>query len=434
MLEKPAHLSTIDDIKRFAKHLKAEQGLVHHEALAKASIMAGYQNFRHAQNALNKPRLPLTYPVYISAHWKDRITGESGLELFHLDFPAPRLSFMRPEDIRKHRAFFEFRNSGPDHIENTLLQESKSRARDKICHAARALQFMYATKLRPSAATRIAYPGGSYENEIPGNDHSSIWYDPTTKQHVYVDEPYEGHVEGYISARAAWAARHGKIIARPTWRGMYNPDGHSQIFLVCDKDKGIPIESMVAALNALPAITSDVWTGETRPYMPPFVSPGALELEAQRKARPRPAPVKGPRNTVGYTMKHAGSMRRPATRMPIEVHKEVGTLLKSLLVIFIRRNGVYNPINSVRSQLDDWVQMEYPSEQELPSEVFQKLYYSDLVSTFVGEGNLPPKESYLEVLKRAKSLLAQHYPDCAPLRAINKKLDRAATSIASWRG
>lgn len=50
--EKPA--STLEGIKRTAKRIKKDEGISHSEALNKSAIKSGYQNFRHAQNTLEK--------------------------------------------------------------------------------------------------------------------------------------------------------------------------------------------------------------------------------------------------------------------------------------------------------------------------------------------------------------------------------------------
>lgn len=47
---KPA---TLEGIKSLAKKIKKRDLIPHHEALNKAAVQAGYQNFRHAQNKLS---------------------------------------------------------------------------------------------------------------------------------------------------------------------------------------------------------------------------------------------------------------------------------------------------------------------------------------------------------------------------------------------
>lgn len=46
--------STLEGIKRTAKRIKKAEGITHTQALEKAAKLAGYQNYRHALNTLNK--------------------------------------------------------------------------------------------------------------------------------------------------------------------------------------------------------------------------------------------------------------------------------------------------------------------------------------------------------------------------------------------
>lgn len=57
MISKAIRPSTLDGIKRLAKSLKRERGIQHARALDEAAQAAGFQNFRHASNALATPQL-----------------------------------------------------------------------------------------------------------------------------------------------------------------------------------------------------------------------------------------------------------------------------------------------------------------------------------------------------------------------------------------
>lgn len=46
--------STLEGIKRLAKRIKKEKCIQHSDALNEAAKVAGYENFRHAQNKLNE--------------------------------------------------------------------------------------------------------------------------------------------------------------------------------------------------------------------------------------------------------------------------------------------------------------------------------------------------------------------------------------------
>lgn len=54
MASKPP--STLEGIKRLAKSIKKEKGIQHSDALNEAAKVAGYENFRHAQNKLGEAK------------------------------------------------------------------------------------------------------------------------------------------------------------------------------------------------------------------------------------------------------------------------------------------------------------------------------------------------------------------------------------------
>lgn len=430
--------STLDGIKRLAKSLKTERGIQHVRALDDAAQAAGFQNFRHASKVLRtapKPeRLPHGYSIFLTACWKDREVGASGRETLAISLSALWGELITPLQLQNHRALMDFRSEGPDHLAHEHLLRTQSEARRAVCAAARALHFMDATKLRPSKSHSRAFPGGRSSNAIPGRDHYSVWYDPETKRYLFVDEPYEKAVESRVQEREAWAKQHGFAIVKPEWVGMYAPDVGSRLYLVADETKGIPLQPIAAALAKLPApIVEDGWDGESAPVLPYFVSPGTIARTAAVKDKPETPrkPKNGKRNSVGYVETFVGPRRRPKGRMPIEVHAEIGRLLKSVLVATYYRKGVYNRVNAIRSELDEWTQREY-NHAELPNEQFFELYYHESGSTFSRSLTEAERNHHVESLAQAKKLLRDHYPDCPPLRSLVKKVDAAVKSLQSW--
>jgi len=271
-------------------------------------------------------------------------------------------------------------------------------------------------------------------NAVPGHDHHSIWYDRVLKRYLFADEPYEPAADSNAVERAEWARRNGHVIAKPEWPGMYNPDGGSRLYLISDLETGIPLEPVVAALNKLPApMIEGNWNGESAPTLPYFVSPGTIAKAAAEKERSQTQlKTGGQRNTVGYVMTLVGPRRRPNARMPIETHTEIGTLLKSVLAASYYRKGAYNNVNAVRSELDEWVQREY-STNELSDELFSKLYYrGEGSSTFSRSITSGECSRHVESLGQVKASLIKQYPDCPPLRSMLKKLDTAIKSLCSW--
>jgi hypothetical protein len=190
---------------------------------------------------------------------------------------SPWADLITPALLKNHRALAHFRAEGPDHLSREFLVKTQSEARRAVCAAARAFQFMDATKLRPSRSFSRIYPGGDSRNAVPGRDHFSIWYDRTTKRYLFADEPYEKSIEDKLHEREAWARRHGFAIIKPQWCGMYAPDIGSRLYLIAHQTKGIPLEPIVAALDKLPNPTvAEPWSGESEPMTPYFVSPGSL--------------------------------------------------------------------------------------------------------------------------------------------------------------
>ena len=433
--------SSLDGIKRLAKTIKHEQGIKHHQALEEAAKLGGFQNFRHANNILVANHSPVkqqeSHIVFITAYWKDRNTNTRGRETLTIRLSMPWGELIQPAQFQNHRAFINVRAEGPDHLARSDMSSSQSGARRLVCATARTLNFMDATKLRPSKSHSKAYPGGRLTNAVPGKDHHSVWYDRESKRYLFVDEPYEKAVESRVSERAEWAKRHGHMIQKPDWPGMYNPDGGSRLYLIADAKKGIPLEPIIAVLNMLPTpITEENWNGESAPMPPYFVSPGTIAKaeESTKKEKAKQAPRKsvGKNNTVGYIWTFVGPQRRPNARMPIETHAEVGRQLKSVLAVSYHRKGVYNRVDAVRSELDEWTQREY-NHEELPNEQFFDLYYHGTEHAKY-ERSMPAEERgrHIESLTLVKIMLAKYYPDCTPLRAMLKRIDAAINSLQSW--
>lgn len=429
--------STMDGIKRLAKSLKIERGIQHTQALDAAAQAAGFQNFRHAGNVLRAaPQTQRSRPghsVFLTSYWKDRDGGETGRETLTTWLSVPWGDLITPLQLQNHRALADFHTEGPDHLAREHLQSSQSAARRAVCAAARALHFMDATKLRPSKSYSRAFPSGRSSNAVPGRDHYSIWYDRQTKRYLFADEPYESAVEGKEKERDTWAKEHGFTIVKPEWAGMYAPDVGSRLYLIADESKGISLQPIAAALDKLPSpIVEAAWDGESAPMMPFFVSPGAIAKAAATKDKPEmPRKSGGQRNSVGYVQTFVGPQRRPKGRMPIETHAQVGRLLKSVLEDTCYRKGVYNRVDAIRGELDEWTQREY-NHAELSNEQFFDLYYNEFGSTFSRALAEAERERHVQSLAQAKILLGEHYPDCPPLRSLLKKVDAAIKSLQDW--
>lgn len=439
--------STLAGIKSLARTLKKERGLKHMEALDVASVRAGFQNLKHAQKELantgssNSSPNPLSgYPLFLTCYWNDRRSGKSGRETLRIELPKPWAAIITPAQMKiLPRGLAYFRNSGPDHLSRTAISDSQSNARGHVCAAARMMQFMAATGIRPSEAHSRVYPRGSSSNRIPGMDHPSVWYDPQSKCHLLADEPYEKAAESKREEREQWARQHGFAVIRPKWPGMYAPhhfNGGSRLYLIANETKGGVPQSILDALDSLPTPPNEFdWQGESAPEWPPFTSPGALagDVSTRKKAKAgTTSGSKGARNSTGYVQTLVGPRRRPDGKMTIANHQRVGQLLKSVLIRSSYRTGVHKKLNAIRSELDEWVQQEYDRTQ-LSDDEFFGLYYQETGRTFPRTIDQDEREQHEESLNQAKAILVDQYPDCAPLRSLLKKMDATVSSLRKWR-
>lgn len=430
MSNKSIQPTTIEGIKRLAKSIKVERTIKYTLALDIASQAAGFQNFPHATRVLSSASLHLCHNIFLTASWKK--DDFRGRETLTLKLSSPLEDLITSAQLRNHHAFENFYDDAPDHLVRYKFLNNQSEARERVCAAARVLQFMDATKLRPSTGYSRAYPKRDTQKRIPGEDHSSVWYDTDTKRYLLVDEPYRQTVERLTKEREEWANQYGFQVVKPKWAGMYAPDVDSRLYLIADKDKGIPLQPIVNALNKLPSpIIETDWNEESAPLIPFFESPGAIAKAATKDKPKNPRKKSSPSNSVSYVQTFVGPRRRPNGRMPIEVHAQVGQLLKSVLKETQYRKGVYNPLSVIRSELDEWAQREY-NHDELPNEQFFNLYYRETGITFSRALNEADRERHIQSLAQVKKLLGENYPDSPPLRSLLKKIDAAVKSLQSW--
>lgn len=430
---------TMMGIKSLANELKRDRGIKHTAALEFAAQQAGFESYRHAQNVLEKtPVLKSRVKVYLTAYWKDRKSGESGRETLEHELSVPWRSLVTDAQLKAHRALVRFRGLADDHLEQSLMDSSASEARRHVCAASRSLDFMDATRLRPSSGSSRAYPESDSRNAPPGSDHASIWFDPSNKRYVIVDEPYERSVERDIAKRAAWVERFGWQQAKPSWRGMYYPDGGSRLYLFSSVEKGVALEPLVRALNELPEpATESRWTGVSAPFSI-WMSPGAGARRDVEKVKPRAETApKRPRAPAGSTVEYhqtfvRGALRRPNGKMPLETHEHLGQLIKGVLASARPRRGIYNRLNEVRSDLEEWMGREH-RDANIANDRYLAVYYGDGALSLEGLRGEDPKSVIAARLAEVQEALVKHYPDTAPLRAMISKIEAAKKSAQTWR-
>lgn len=267
------HLPLLDEIKRIARLLKKQSPVQHALALDIAARQLGYQNIRHAQNAARTnpslaPQsvvtLPAGFPITVGQYWIDgdlSVRGRETLEIV-LSRPLDKISSMQKLNLaRRLRQLIRF---GASRFEMEYVSSSQMQARENLYLAARTLAFMDATGLQPSSGYRRALPAGQWS--VPGEDHSSSWYDPATRRYLIADEPYQRDIRMDMPKRMEWLERFGYVMQCPDWLGMHNPymdiDNGSRLHLITHATKGVDLDRVVSALSRLPPpIGKRPWSG-----------------------------------------------------------------------------------------------------------------------------------------------------------------------------
>lgn len=416
--------STIQGIKRLSKSIGRDQKVTHSKALDIAAQRAGFSSFRHAKNHLGTDSRSQTqrevaiFPMWITAYWRDK-ESRSGRETVCVSCRLPWGSVLKKSELSAARGLRGFRVDAADHLESRMDMVDQDAARREVCEAARTLQFMEITGLRPLTGQVYQLTRGA--EKLPRRDHASAWRDPYTQAIVVVDEPYSTSIEGLLEERAPWAKSASAAIDATSWPGMYVP-GASTMFLTSLDGREELLVSLRKQLDAAsPPIDAEKWIGESASYEPLFISPARAESGRSKRGRPKPL-YRGlvRNNAVVYGHVFSGGAWRPNARMPLDGHREAANLLQELLEQGGFRSQAYTRLNHVRSELDEWVQREYTSEDELSNEAFHNLYYHAFMSTGL---------TATEALLRVAELIRPHYPDCVPRRDLLRSLAAARKDL-----
>jgi hypothetical protein len=125
-----------------------------------------------------------------------------------------------------------------------------------------------------------------------------------------------------------------------------------------------------------------------------------------------------------------GERGHPGSTMPLNEHRVCGILLHKVLCAVEGRRGASEPVRFVINTLDSWVGKEFPNDQ-LSSEGFVEPYCPGPRV----KPDVPLNLSELIIrLDRVKSILVDHYPSRAALKALLKEIDQAIASISKWDG
>lgn len=416
------HPSSLVGIKRLAKSIKRDKGISHAEALDAASQAGAFHNFRHARHQLSasKGAGPCgdLHPIYLTAYWRDE-DGTSGRETLTIRLPKELAAIGSAAKITQ--AVRHFKVDAEDHLECRNDIRSQVSARELICHAARTLAFMAVGGLVPAGWRHRTI--SRLIHGMPRRDHTTHWVHAESRTHVVSDEPYDD--ERLLDVRAPWLAERGLHCNAPAWPGMYSP-GRATMFLTSNDAEVIAqVAKRLSRCTNQPI--ADRWAGESAAYAPSFVSPARAASGKRKYARPQPIVAGVERNGAlpfAATPFGNGVEWRPAVKMPIKDHAEIGAILKTLIEQQPAKSSIMASVERLRSTLDEWVQREY-SPSELPGELFTELYYGAVVPAL--PGGLTPKTA----IARIARLLRESYNDCVPLRAMLRKFSTIERAMAN---
>lgn len=247
---------TLNGIKHRASQIVKDEGCTRAHALNLASQLAGAANWNAARRLIPES-MPL---ARIEARWVDRDNGQQGAEILTYPFPMHVGDMFDPRKAGTRLAMFYL--ASPDLLITKAYGSSQDMARGWAVEALRALMFIEATGLVPVNRAGLAYPrkkqtymGTNFYDAqlIPGQDHVSIWFDPSSKSYLIADEPYLDETEHHLAAeRAEWCRVNQFAMHRPKWRGMYNPDGGSRIHLFTRNQSKIDLVELAHKIDQLP--------------------------------------------------------------------------------------------------------------------------------------------------------------------------------------
>jgi hypothetical protein len=433
--ESPHTPSSVEGIKRLAQRIRRQRSVPHHTALNRAAEAAGFENFAHALHRLSAAtRVAVASEpsprVFITAYWQDLEAGGSGRETLTLLLRRPLDALIQRTHFRRNRHLLSFRRKAPDHIECRTVMADQRRARSGVCGVARVLLFVQATDLQPVSRQLVRPIEHWHSDPLRGMDHASTWRDTTTGTLIHVDEPYGLAVAARAAERHAWASRHGFELSPSTWPGMYAPHAGSVLHLL-GREPAV-VRRILASLAGMPAgPEAEAWGGESATYRPVFMSPREQAVDRNPRAPRDPRLARSTATTVPYALAISGHSRRPRGRMPLDAHDVVAAHLRFLIGAAERRAGVASRLERVRSELDDWVQVEYDSS-ELEPERFSAMYYGETGKPLRRQPIAAETNELVQRIEQVRELLTASYPDCRPLRAILKQLSLARGSAASW--
>ncbi|UWQ58060.1 hypothetical protein K3722_16470 [Leisingera caerulea] len=244
---------TESSLKRLARHIRREKGIKLTDALNAAAQQAGYQNYQHFKNQAGAKVYDVE--VEISASWRAlRPETEFGRVTGRVRLSRPVNELVTPYGFAASRRLNWFKVIDGRTLVADCRIEQRATALNFVGQAARTLQFIDATGLkpaRPRAKEDIVYDRGARHERMPRGDHAIYWKEPDTGRIFCMNEPY-ADASQLIPEQVDWAVRNGYEIRRLEWGSLYWLNGGTVCDLISHKETGADIEKVITAMKAAP--------------------------------------------------------------------------------------------------------------------------------------------------------------------------------------
>lgn len=425
MLNESIRPTSLRGIKRLARQVGRSAGLRHSEALKVAANAASFVNFEHARGALTKQddMGNVGYRLFLTYYWAGQKPFAMGRETLEIWLSKPLLELCNKRQMRSVRALNSMRLAAPDHLVADEVGTSQDFVRREIHLVVRALRFMEATGLQPCDSHRARIARNALDSALPKKDHDSDWFDPSTGQFVLIDEPYTAAI--LSDERSDWASRNNWHLKASTWPGMYFPK-MAAFFVATPADTGFDFRALMEKIDAIPDPVNEYhWDGISAIGHETFVSPLATSPQDKRRAQAKGAIVRLATKKTIPTGRYWGRQeRKPNGLMSISDHQHAGRMIKAVLQSRHKPGAVNRRMDSVRSKLEDWLGYE-ASRNQMNDPAVYDAYYGDSDQSDPYLETASAADGVIELLTALNSMLVSAYPECAPLRAMIRKLDTA---------
>ena len=123
---------------------------------------------------------------------------------------------------------------------------------------------------------------------------------------------------------------------------------------------------------------------------------------------------------------------RPNAKVSIKDHQQLGRQLKELYFATEYNKRAQSNVRKATGTLDEWIQLEYTSREELADEAFFTIYYGDLKTEVTPWPDQTQKNNLVSICRATILLLEKSYHACSPLKRLTYLLEQAIKAINNW--